>query len=814
MITKEYKTNNQGSVEIDLSEEISGNYDISIISNETDQYEEKTVTKQIRVFNGYETRIYIDDLVEETVVGKYYDNTRLVCKVQWYDFENEIWKNKSIYTINVDYNNQTVTLNENSNILDLSKINVNENPYEVILSYNGDNTYLPCEKTISYVQEKNDSEIFVLEEISKYVDEDKSFDVILKTVDGNVLPNQELFFEKQDNVYSTVTDNNGVGKFSMNISNDDLIEEEDTETHILDESIPFNLSYLSNNEEYVINVNYEENLTILSNSFSMVFNGNNVLIDNGFYKKSISFTNTSLKLRITNHNGIFRIFEDMKHLYSDENPNSNDYNFYGDGEITNIQRNLLSDGSLINSAECTLSFNGNNDLNQSEDVTTTLKNLELKIQSDINYYIDNYPYQKILNYMSVLSFENDGYDYGYYVNNIYYDKSEEYVVTNNLDIVVLNRRLNYCTKSRRIQRTIEDVDWIMNDTNNFSLNGIGIEYNEYVAINNQTSVVADLGIMNQSVSILNGDNILDTKTTNNKGLATLNVSSSNVGRKDYVVQYEGIDGFNNATSEIFNINYVQSNLTTLTLTRSSNNIMVDDTVTFIADLGYPNKKIKFFYDGNSLDTVYTEDDGKCEITKLMNEAGDKEVIARFEGDGGLNSSESSLLNTVNKYPSNLNVNTNKSLYYIDEFNNGSTEITINSIQKTSSNNTENLTFNCYNNETRKYKKEQVSKTVTISKIPIHFSGRKINSNTIRITLYDVYENYIPNQIVRWEVNANGVIINVQNIEMNNQGYYDFNITGYSGNIILQNMRLQNNSSLYNNYKYIMPNDRMEFYISG
>ena len=791
-ITRTYKTNKQGSADIDFSNDENGEYTLSISSIASDKYESQEVEKTISIFNGYTTRILINGSENSSFTGAYYDNTRLTLSVQYYDYKTETWKNKSNFEILANFNEQTVTLNETNNVLDLSKLSVKTSAYDVQLQFMGDRTYNESTKTITYAQSQNTPVINVVSELSKYVDEEKSFNVILQTDEGNVLPNQEVVLLKQDNTYTAITNSNGVALFSASVSNDDLMEDVDEETHTLDQTTPYNLTGLSNNEEYVININFNQQLSIATAPLTLTFTENELTITDAEYSKTINFQDKNLKLRITNHNGIYRIFNDLEHLYSKEMTNTSILSFVGDGEITRIQKNTLTNGGIVNQADCTLNVNSTNNLTDAEEELISLYNLELKKQSPISYYVDGYPSNKVINAQSTLTFEHDTLEYGYYIDDSYHSQEDSYMVSDEseLEILFVNRSLNYCTKTRLVQRDVELVDWFITDNENYSLNGIGINSLENVVINTDTTITADLGIIGEDVTLLDGSTVLDTQTTNSHGIATFTIQNATTGNKDYVVQYVGNGGFADASSDIFTIHYISSNQTSIALTKNKENIFVDDTVTFTANIGYANKKIKFFVSNTLIDTVTTEDDGSCEFSKALYNSGEYPIRAVFDGDAELQGSSASLLCAVNKYPSYLSVTADKSTCYVGDsvtfsanasvedntlfeiretrdddseeqyyrswFNNYESSIQVNDLQITNNEDTQTITYKCSSENARKYQYEEVIKTVTVSKYPTsisvsrttytkdvddcYVSVKDSNGNNLTEKIIDIYIN--------------------------------------------------------------------------
>lgn len=635
-IVSSIKTDEKGEAIIDLNEIETGDYTVSASFSQTNQYEAQTTSKDYYVFNGYFTRVKINGTVisnSTIITAQFNDNTLLTFSLEYSEDETN-WAVKNNWNIIVSVNGQTYTVTSSNPTLDLTLLNAAE--HTVNINYPGDTNYYSSTYNITYKQTKN-TPTLTATDVTYYVDESKEALVTLTTPNGKGIPRIPVNMTKQDNTYTSTTDNDGVARFSASVSNDPLATSTDTTTYTLEEDTK-SIGTLTTNKEYLFQIQNQDTYDlIITDIATLTFTGNNIIITDPLLNTYKTYANEdSDKIRLTYHNNVFRVMVNDELIYSHYYTSlSKAVSIEGSCIINLIQLNTLNSGEYVNTAEVTYSFDGDRNLDSADDEEATFYHKELNTTNNLTYLIDGYSNDKVPNYWSRYSWTK-GLEYGYYSDGVNHDlvnSIQPYVVAGDyVDFVIYNRDLHGCMFYEEVDNLVYPLDWFVTDNNTYSgLNINLIPSATSIGHINTLTLTANLGVKGKTIKLYNNNSLISSGDTGVDGKKTFTISQPNVGNYNYRAYFEGDTSFQEAGSDIIPVT-VYDSVTTLSLVSDKSTYTYPEPVVLTADLGISGKTIKV---GNN--TATTDSEGVATFTLNNVLPNNYTYTAQFLGDANYNS---------------------------------------------------------------------------------------------------------------------------------------------------------------------------------
>ena len=664
-IVSSIKTDEKGEALIDLSEIETGDYSVSASFSQTNQYSSQTATKEYHVFNGYYTRVKINNNVisNSTIISAAYnDDTLLTFKLEYSEDETN-WSNKSNWTIIVTANGQTFTVTSANPTLNLSLLNVAD--HTININYPGDTNYYPCTYNITYKQSKN-TPTLTASNVEYYVDESKEATVKLST-SGKGVPDILVSMTKQGNTYTSTTNNEGIATFSASVSNDPLATNTDTTTYTLEDDTE-NIGTITTNDEYVLQIQNDNGYTItIDRVVGITFNGNQLVIEDPnitFYKPYSP--EDSDKIRITYHNNVFRVIINDNLIYSHYYTSlSEDIIVQGDCTITLIQQNALTTGTTVNTATVTYSFNGDDNLNSATSTTATFTHKELGTTNNLTYQIDGHHNDKVPNYWSKYTWTHN-LEYGYYANGVNHDLVSTYQpyvgAGSYVNFIIYNRELHGCMFYEEVYRLVYPLDWFVTDNNTYSGLNINLEPSATsLGHINTLTLTANIGVSGKNIKLYNNNTLVTNGNTGADGKKVFTITQPSVGNYNYRAYFSGDTSFDEAQSDIIPV-LVYDSTTTLTLASDKSTYTYPEPVVLTADLGISGKTIKV---GNN--TATTDSEGVATFTLTNVLPNNYTYTAQFLGDANYNSCTSNNVQIlINKLTTTTNITASPEYIFIGD----------------------------------------------------------------------------------------------------------------------------------------------------
>lgn len=635
-IVSSIKTDEKGEAIIDLNEIETGDYTVSASFSQTNQYEAQTTSKDYYVFNGYFTRVKINGTVisnSTIITAQFNDNTLLTFSLEYSEDETN-WAVKKNWNIIISVNGQTYTVTSSNPTLDLTLLNAAE--HTVNINYPGDTNYYSSTYNITYKQTKN-TPTLTATDVTYYVDESKEALVTLTTPNGKGIPRIPVNMTKQDNTYTSTTDNDGVARFSASVSNDPLATSTDTTTYTLEEDTK-SIGTLTTNKEYLFQIQNQDTYDlIITDIATLTFTGNNIIITDPLLNTYKTYANEdSDKIRLTYHNNVFRVMVNDELIYSHHYTSlSKAVSIEGSCIINLIQLNTLNSGEYVNTAEVTYSFDGDRNLDSADDEEATFYHKELNTTNNLTYLIDGYANDKVPNYWSKYSWTKS-LEYGYYSDGVNHDRVnslQPYVPAGEyVDFVIYNRDLHGCMFYEEVYNLVYPLDWFVTDNNTYSgLNINLIPSATSIGHINTLTLTANLGVKGKTIKLYNNNSLISSGDTGVDGKKTFTISQPNVGNYNYRAYFEGDTSFQEAGSDIIPVT-VYDSVTTLSLVSDKSTYTYPEPVVLTADLGISGKTIKV---GNN--TATTDSEGVATFTLNNVLPNNYTYTARFLGDANYNS---------------------------------------------------------------------------------------------------------------------------------------------------------------------------------
>ena len=635
-IVSSIKTDEKGEAIIDLNEIETGDYTVSASFSQTNQYEAQTTSKDYYVFNGYFTRVKINGTVisnSTIITAQFNDNTLLTFSLEYSEDETN-WAVKNNWNIIISVNGQTYTVTSSNPTLDLTLLNAAE--HTVNINYPGDTNYYSSTYNITYKQTKN-TPTLTATDVTYYVDESKEALVTLTTPNGKGIPRIPVNMTKQDNTYTSTTDNDGVARFSASVSNDPLATSTDTTTYTLEEDTK-SIGTLTTNKEYLFKIQNQDTYDlIITDIATLTFTGNNIIITDPLLNTYKTYANEdSDKIRLTYHNNVFRVMVNDELIYSHYYTSlSKAVSIEGSCIINLIQLNTLNSGEYVNTAEVTYSFDGDRNLDSADDEEATFYHKELNTTNNLTYLIDGYANDKVPNYWSKYSWTKS-LEYGYYSDGVNHDRVnslQPYVPAGEyVDFVIYNRDLHGCMFYEEVDNLVYPLDWFVTDNNTYSgLNINLIPSATSIGHINTLTLTANLGVKGKTIKLYNNNSLISSGDTGVDGKKTFTISQPNVGNYNYRAYFEGDTSFQEAGSDIIPVT-VYDSVTTLSLVSDKSTYTYPEPVVLTADLGISGKTIKV---GNN--TATTDSEGIATFTLNNVLPNNYTYTARFLGDANYNS---------------------------------------------------------------------------------------------------------------------------------------------------------------------------------
>ena len=635
-IVSSIKTDEKGEAIIDLNEIETGDYTVSASFSQTNQYEAQTTSKDYYVFNGYFTRVKINGTVisnSTIITAQFNDNTLLTFSLEYSEDETN-WAVKNNWNIIISVNGQTYTVTSSNPTLDLTLLNAAE--HTVNINYPGDTNYYSSTYNITYKQTKN-TPTLTATDVTYYVDESKEALVTLTTPNGKGIPRIPINMTKQDNTYTSTTDNDGVARFSASVSNDPLATSTDTTTYTLEEDTK-SIGTLTTNKEYLLQIQNQDTYDlIITDIATLTFTGNNIIITDPLLNTYKTYANEdSDKIRLTYHNNVFRVMVNDELIYSHYYTSlSKAVSIEGSCIINLIQLNTLNSGEYVNTAEVTYSFDGDRNLDSADDEEATFYHKELNTTNNLTYLIDGYANDKVPNYWSKYSWTKS-LEYGYYSDGVNHDRVnslQPYVPAGEyVDFVIYNRDLHGCMFYEEVDNLVYPLDWFVTDNNTYSgLNINLIPSATSIGHINTLTLTANLGVKGKTIKLYNNNSLISSGDTGVDGKKTFTISQPNVGNYNYRAYFEGDTSFQEAGSDIIPVT-VYDSVTTLSLVSDKSTYTYPEPVVLTADLGISGKTIKV---GNN--TATTDSEGVATFTLNNVLPNNYTYTAQFLGDANYNS---------------------------------------------------------------------------------------------------------------------------------------------------------------------------------
>lgn len=635
-IVSSIKTDEKGEAIIDLNEIETGDYTVSASFSQTNQYEAQTTSKDYYVFNGYFTRVKINGTVisnSTIITAQFNDNTLLTFSLEYSEDETN-WAVKNNWNIIISVNGQTYTVTSSNPTLDLTLLNAAE--HTVNINYPGDTNYYSSTYNITYKQTKN-TPTLTATDVTYYVDESKEALVTLTTPNGKGIPRIPVNMTKQDNTYTSTTDNDGVARFSASVSNDPLATSTDTTTYTLEEDTK-SIGTLTTNKEYLFQIQNQDTYDLtITDIATLTFTGNNIIITDPLLNTYKTYANEdSDKIRLTYHNNVFRVMVNDELIYSHYYTSlSKAVSIEGSCIINLIQLNTLSSGEYVNTAEVTYSFDGDRNLDSADDEEATFYHKELNTTNNLTYLIDGYANDKVPNYWSKYSWTKS-LEYGYYSDGVNHDRVnslQPYVPAGEyVDFVIYNRDLHGCMFYEEVDNLVYPLDWFVTDNNTYSgLNINLIPSATSIGHINTLTLTANLGVKGKTIKLYNNNSLISSGDTGVDGKKTFTISQPNVGNYNYRAYFEGDTSFQEAGSDIIPVT-VYDSVTTLSLVSDKSTYTYPEPVVLTADLGISGKTIKV---GNN--TATTDSEGVATFTLNNVLPNNYTYTAQFLGDANYNS---------------------------------------------------------------------------------------------------------------------------------------------------------------------------------
>lgn len=635
-IVSSIKTDEKGEAIIDLNEIETGDYTVSASFSQTNQYEAQTTSKDYYVFNGYFTRVKINGTVisnSTIITAQFNDNTLLTFSLEYSEDETN-WAVKNNWNIIISVNGQTYTVTSSNPTLDLTLLNAAE--HTVNINYPGDTNYYSSTYNITYKQTKN-TPTLTATDVTYYVDESKEALVTLTTPNGKGIPRIPVNMTKQDNTYTSTTDNDGVARFSASVSNDPLATSTDTTTYTLEEDTK-SIGTLTTNKEYLFQIQNQDTYDLtITDIATLTFTGNNIIITDPLLNTYKTYANEdSDKIRLTYHNNVFRVMVNDELIYSHYYTSlSKAVSIEGSCIINLIQLNTLNSGEYVNTAEVTYSFDGDRNLDSADDEEATFYHKELNTTNNLTYLIDGYANDKVPNYWSKYSWTKS-LEYGYYSDGVNHDRVnslQPYVPAGEyVDFVIYNRDLHGCMFYEEVDNLVYPLDWFVTDNNTYSgLNINLIPSATSIGHINTLTLTANLGVKGKTIKLYNNNSLISSGDTGVDGKKTFTISQPNVGNYNYRAYFEGDTSFQEAGSDIIPVT-VYDSVTTLSLVSDKSTYTFPEPVVLTADLGISGKTIKV---GNN--TATTDSEGVATFTLNNVLPNNYTYTAQFLGDANYNS---------------------------------------------------------------------------------------------------------------------------------------------------------------------------------
>ena len=635
-IVSSIKTDEKGEAIIDLNEIETGDYTVSASFSQTNQYEAQTTSNDYYVFNGYFTRVKINGTVisnSTIITAQFNDNTLLTFSLEYSEDETN-WAVKNNWNIIISVNGQTYTVTSSNPTLDLTLLNAAE--HTVNINYPGDTNYYSSTYNITYKQTKN-TPTLTATDVTYYVDESKEALVTLTTPNGKGIPRIPVNMTKQDNTYTSTTDNDGVARFSASVSNDPLATSTDTTTYTLEEDTK-SIGTLTTTKEYLFQIQNQDTYDlIITDIATLTFTGNNIIITDPLLNTYKTYANEdSDKIRLTYHNNVFRVMVNDELIYSHYYTSlSKAVSIEGSCIINLIQLNTLNNGEYVNTAEVIYSFDGDRNLDSADDEEATFYHKELNTTNNLTYLIDGYANDKVPNYWSKYSWTKS-LEYGYYSDGVNHDRVnslQPYVPAGEyVDFVIYNRDLHGCMFYEEVDNLVYPLDWFVTDNNTYSgLNINLIPSATSIGHINTLTLTANLGVKGKTIKLYNNNSLISSGDTGVDGKKTFTISQPNVGNYNYRAYFEGDTSFQEAGSDIIPVT-VYDSVTTLSLVSDKSTYTYPEPVVLTADLGISGKTIKV---GNN--TATTDSEGVATFTLNNVLPNNYTYTAQFLGDANYNS---------------------------------------------------------------------------------------------------------------------------------------------------------------------------------
>lgn len=703
-------TDTLGNAILDVNGDDEGDYTAQYDFAGDTTYQESTLTKDFKIKVGNTTRILVNGEELTAVTGKYFDNTSLNVKVQYTTDDGTTWIDKDNYTVTATITSPstTFTLTNQNPILKLNTYDVGT--YTITFNYAKETGYLPSTSTLTYTQAKNTPVISgIPSTLTLYGYQSQTLTPVLKTSEGNVLPNKTISLSKQGTDYTSITNNKGEANFSssLNITGSTNKFSDDCTS---DKTSNYTGSITYDTDHYVLNGTTQDTAVKISSISSLA--DSQLIIDaetssfgiisikSGVESLNITITPTNIsvgwvydllsvsrnsksRIKIMVHGNVVSVFNDGKLVVPISLHSApTGYNFFGDFKLYNVMVDSLPTSTILASDTLNFTFTGDDNLNTCTSSCSLTMN-EFQTET-LSYLIDGYSSNKVTTINSTFSIPTKNTtDYGFIYNNngtvTEINKASfrilDYYTINNVIspinlVIFYSKKENYAYSYIRVNETIATEDWQLKESTNYTGLNISLETgNATVPLNTEFTLTAGLGVKNQTLKLYRNGTLKTTATTDNTGYATFTLTETVSNTYAYKIVYDGKDDFPSATSNTLNI-LVSKNATTLSLSSNKTSVAVGGTFTLSSILGLTNKTIRIYQDDKYLGTCTTGSNGIGYYTVTLSTLKDNYKFQAFydgDTDSGASQSTPVYVSCSKTTPTITVTKTSNSIYVGDTF---------------------------------------------------------------------------------------------------------------------------------------------------
>ena len=695
-------TDSKGKASLDLSDADDGSYTCTYDFNGDLNYDTSTNSKAFSIITGAETRILVNNEDLTSLSGKYYDNTILKLVLQ-YKKDSE-WVNKQTYSLNVKVTetSDTYTVNNTSNTVNLSKYNVGT--YNVVINYAGDTGFSACSKTVVYTQSKNDINILNVNDLTVYDNSNVYLTPKISTIDGNVIPNVIMSMLKQNINYTSISNNDGVCNFNGALDYVQIVDYSDDCSSDKSSNYTGTLSFdtdhyvlTSSNFMYPIgysdltNKRLEVDISSTSKGYILLsFNGSEIVIyftDTTLsIKKKYEFItvnrNSRSVISVELHNNVLKVFNDDVLICSLYEPNTfKIFMVHGEGSVYNLSINSIPTTENLASETVTYSVADNSNVND-KSVSNTINLNEFKT-FDLNYKIDNYDTNRLLNINSSISIPTtDLTGYGMVYNsadNVTVNKPSTSVYNLNdyyasdYSLSKVNNLLFYAKKENTAISTVTPIetvnveDWSILDKADYTGLNIVLEAdNSSVILGGTYNLTARVGVKGKTVTLYENNTSIGTGTTGDDGTVVFNYTKTTAGVYNYIVKCDAEGVYPSASSNKLAVT-VSKKTASLSLVSSASSVSINGTFTLDCLLGVEGKTLYFYKGSTLLGTGVTGTAGIASYTVTASTYGNGSYKAVLNEDSEYYTSESNVVVvSTNKISTSLTGSISKSSVNVNE----------------------------------------------------------------------------------------------------------------------------------------------------